>query len=183
MRPCDFAGKAQHGDMRIGQDLRADQGVGLDVFELVRGQLVRFVQDRVGDAELAEVMERGSLADELDPVHRPAEGPGDCRRRLAHAPDVLTGVVVAVLGSNRQAPEHLQPGGFQLRRALTDALFEDVVVAGQCRVEERVRSRFAIRSWTSPTSKGLLRKSWAPAARALRRTSSLMSAVSTRIGT
>jgi hypothetical protein len=62
----DLAAQLQDRDRTVGQDVAADQGVGFDVLEFLWRELGRFEQDDVGDADLADVVQRRGLAQPAD---------------------------------------------------------------------------------------------------------------------
>ena len=88
----------------------AERGVPLHLGVLVVGEVPRLVQDGVGDADLADVVERRQRGDQLDPLrgqHPAVEGTG--RQRRGQQPDVFlgaagvpAGIGVAGRGQGRQ---------------------------------------------------------------------------------
>ena len=66
----------QYGRLAVGEDFCADQGVLLHHFELVGRQPAGFLQDRVGNADLADVVHRGRQPQKLGVVRRPTGCPG-----------------------------------------------------------------------------------------------------------
>ncbi len=97
--------------------------------ELRRGVLAGLEEQLVRDADLADVVQPRGLADEDGLRRVDAELEGE---QLARAPDpvgVLPRRVVAVLGREREAVEHLVLGVLELARALEHALVQEVVGA------------------------------------------------------
>ena len=84
-------------------------GVLLDVLELVGGEPAGLEQHRVGDPDLADVVEERGLADERDVVVGKPEGGRDLRGGLADAAGVLLGFVVVVFGGEREPRDRLSP--------------------------------------------------------------------------
>src|ERR1019366_10123326 len=79
----------QHARARAGEDLGPDRRVRLHHLELVGRQLARLQEDRVRDADLADVVERRSAADQLDILRRKVERRGDQRSAATDALGVL----------------------------------------------------------------------------------------------
>ena len=111
------------------EDPRADRRVQLHRRELLGRVLAGLQQQVVGDADLADVVQPRRVADErrLGWIHAELE-----REQLARPADpvgVLPGRVVAVLGREREAVEHLELRVLELARALHYALVQEVVGA------------------------------------------------------
>ena len=94
----DLLGHLEQRERAAGEHLRADRGVGLHLVELLDGQLAPLAQDRVGDRDLADVVQRRGEADQLDLGGGQPQVLGDGDRQVADAARVLAGVVVAELG-------------------------------------------------------------------------------------
>ena len=110
--------------------------VVLHLLVLQRGQRAALEQDPVGNADLADVVQRCRLADQLDLVRPVPERRIQRGSRPAHALGVAPGVVVAVLGGARQALEHLEVRGLELLGALGDGALQPAVVLAQLEVQE-----------------------------------------------
>jgi hypothetical protein len=106
----------------------ADRGVQLDLLELLVGEPAALEQERVGDADLAEVVQRGGAADEVALAGGQVELGGDEPGQPADPAGVLTRVVVAQLGGLRQAVEDLELGALDLCGALVHPALELVAV-------------------------------------------------------
>ena len=78
------------------------------------------MEDLVGHADLAHVVQQARLLDALGLGLPQADRPGEPAAEPAHAPEVLAGVAVAVLGGEAEALEHLELRLAQLERALGD---------------------------------------------------------------
>ena len=61
----DARGKVKQGGVRAGEDLVADLGVLFDLQALFGGQRAGLQQNRVGDRDLADVVQRGGDAQQL----------------------------------------------------------------------------------------------------------------------
>ena len=68
-----------------GQDLRPQDRVALDRLALLGAEVRGFVEDLVQHADLADVVQEGDLADDLDIILRQAEGAPDEQREAGHA--------------------------------------------------------------------------------------------------
>jgi hypothetical protein len=90
------------------EDAGADRGLCLHPFEFVRCQSARLEQDAVRDADLAHVVEGSGLAEEQEFLRGHAQRGADPGRQAADSPCVLTGVVVAILGRDRQPLDYLE---------------------------------------------------------------------------
>ena len=92
--------------------LGADGRVGLHDVKLLKGQLARLEEDRVGDADLAEVMKRRSFDDHVEARTGKRlveslvveQGFGQDPNVVLGAEDVMAGFVVAGLGQARECP-------------------------------------------------------------------------------
>ena len=102
--------------------------MGLDDLALFGGERARLEQDRVGDRELADVMQGSGPAHASDRLGRKSQPGGEQRRRVADALRVLVGVVIAVLRGQRQPLNHLQASVIELMRALLDPVLQVVSV-------------------------------------------------------
>ena len=88
----------------------AERGVLLHLGVLVVGEVPRLVQDGVGDADLADVVQRRQRGDQVDPLRRQHPPVGGLRRQgRGQQPDVLlgaagvpAGIDVAGRGQRRQ---------------------------------------------------------------------------------
>jgi hypothetical protein len=125
----DLLAQPQHGEAAAGKDLRADGGVRLHERALGVAQPARLQKDRVGHAQLADVVQWRGVAKQLDELGGLAEPLGQQRGQAADALGVLVGLVVAVLGGEGQAPEVLQPRSLKIVRALGDQILESVPLA------------------------------------------------------
>ena len=74
MRNGDIVGNLQHAKVGPRQNLSADGGVGFHDFKLFGGQLAGFQQDRIGDADFADIVHGGGQAQILNFVCLPADG-------------------------------------------------------------------------------------------------------------
>ena len=117
MREHDVLGEAQHlvvvhAGQRLGLEQRvvAERGVLLHLRVFAGGELTRLVQDRVGDADLADVVERRQRGDEVDAVRRQVvavvaaggDRRGEQARVLLGASGVTPGLDIAGLGERGQ---------------------------------------------------------------------------------
>ena len=101
----------------VGEHARARLGVGLDDLELGRGEPPGLEQDRVRDGDLADVVQRRGVADVGDGELGEPEPLAEARRERRDALRVLARVVVAVLGREREPPQHLHPQGVEVAPA------------------------------------------------------------------
>ena len=99
-----------------GEHLRADRGVGLHVLVLVVGQLAALGEHRVGDGDLADVVQGRGELDELELRVGQPEALGDLDRQVADPMRVPAGVVVVELGGRGEAGEHLELRLLELAR-------------------------------------------------------------------
>ena len=86
-------------------------------------------QDVVGDAHLADVVQRARVAQQisLDDVH--PDLAGEALAQATHALDVHSGLGVAPFHGHAEAVGDLALGGSEVRGALAHALLEHLVVA------------------------------------------------------
>jgi hypothetical protein len=135
VRQGDLLGHPQQWHAAAGQDLRAHDRMRLDDVELARRERRRLQEDRVGDADLADVVEgRGALDRprvRLGQAERAREEAGE----PADATGVLAGVVVAVLGGTREALDDLEVRAVEGPRPLEDGLLELLLLALELRVQ------------------------------------------------
>jgi hypothetical protein len=90
-------------------------------------ELAGLEQDAVGDADLADVVQRARVASSSASARQP-EREREPLAQAADALDVLAGVAVARLGGLAEAADDLELGLAQLRGALAHALLEHLVV-------------------------------------------------------
>ena len=83
----------------------ADHRVLLDQLELGRGQARRLEQDRIGDADLADVVQVAAAIERRDLVFREAERPAERDREPGESLAVAVGVGIARVDRQRQALE------------------------------------------------------------------------------
>ncbi len=94
----------------IGNGIAAEHGVGLHGLEFFRGQLARLEQDAVRNADLADIVQRRGLEQQVDRafVQLRAESrvmtqrAGQCPHIVLGAADVVAGLVVAGFGERGQ---------------------------------------------------------------------------------
>ena len=113
--------------------LRADRGVRLHRLPLVGVERPGLGQDLVGDADLAHVVERAGVAQQLRLGGRHADRQAEPLAEAADALDVQPGLGVAPLDRHAEPLDDLDLGLPQLLRALADALLEQLVVARDAR--------------------------------------------------
>jgi len=115
VRAHDGLGLAEEVD--VAQDLHADDRVALHQRPLGLGQRVRLVEDRVGDGDLADVVQQEAELD-LGVIGQPrAHGARDLQAVGGHALGVLARVGVARLDRVGQRPDRRDVGLAQLLRA------------------------------------------------------------------
>ena len=117
---ADNALHARDGAQRL-QNLRPQHGVLLHDFKLVRVERAGFVQDALGDADLAHVVQDGGQADFLNLFIGQAEVVG---HQGAVARDVLgvpLGVVILGVDGERQRSHRFYHGRGQLLRLVLPA--------------------------------------------------------------
>ena len=124
MAQGDVAGHLQDGRLRAVEHLRPDDRVRLHHLELVLRQLARLLEDRVGDADLAQVVHRGGHADVLDPLGRPAQDLGEQLAVQSGPLDVPARLFVAVARGAEQAEDGFFVGIPQEAHLLADLLFQ-----------------------------------------------------------
>ena len=88
-------------------DALADGRVRAHDANLVTGQRARFQQDRVGDADLADVMDDPAAVEGVERALWQPQLHADMARSLGHAMRVLLGVLVLRLDSRGQREDHL----------------------------------------------------------------------------
>jgi len=93
----DLLGDAQELGLPAGQDVGAGGRVALDGVELGGCQRTGLEQDGVGDADLADVVQRGCFAEQAGLGGGKAQGRREPVRGHADTASVLGGDVVAVL--------------------------------------------------------------------------------------
>ena len=106
-------------------------GVGLDDRPLLGGQRAGLQEDRVGDRHLADVVQRGRVAQALAELGVHADVLGQEDREAPDPLDVGAGVLVAELDCHREALNglglcdlELGEGSFQLAGAALDLVLE-----------------------------------------------------------
>ncbi len=104
--------------------------VGLDDRALLRCERARLEQDRVGDRDLADVVQRSGVADASAELGTHADRFGQQHGEAPDALDVRTGVLVAELDRHRQAANRLGLGDLKLgeRAAQVVVAFIDLVL-------------------------------------------------------
>ncbi len=90
-------------------------GVGLHDRALLRGERAGLQQDRVGDRDLAHVVQGGRIAEALAELPLEADPLGEQRREAPDPFDVRAGVLVAELDRHREAPHGLRLRDLELR--------------------------------------------------------------------
>jgi len=78
----------------LGEHVRADDGMLLDLFELLRRQLSGFEQDLVADADLADVVQRPGKIQDVQLLRGAVQLPTQRERDLGHPAGMLPGVKV-----------------------------------------------------------------------------------------
>ena len=91
---------------------------------LVVGERARLAQDRVGDRDLADVVHRARVAQDLGLFGIQAGREREPVAQLAHPADVVAGLLVARLDGLAEPLDDLELGGAQLARADADLLLE-----------------------------------------------------------
>jgi hypothetical protein len=84
-----------------GKDLGSDRRVRLHLLELPVAELARLEQDRVGNSDLADVVQRRGAPDQLNLLVGQPEPECEQRARAPEPPGVLLRIVVTVLGRDR----------------------------------------------------------------------------------
>ncbi|MPN13026.1 hypothetical protein SDC9_160346 [bioreactor metagenome] len=87
-------------------------------------ELAGFEQDGVGDADLADVVHRRRVEDDVGRFFPHAVRQGDQAGVVAHAQHVVAGFVVLEFGGAAEAPDDLLAGGEQFQSALADHALE-----------------------------------------------------------
>jgi hypothetical protein len=103
-------------------------------------ELARLEQDGIGDADLADVVHRRRVEDDAGRFVAQPVGEGNQAGVMAHAQDVVAGLVVLEFGGPAKAADDLLAGGQQFQRALLDhALqFARLVVEGEVGAHPRL---------------------------------------------
>jgi hypothetical protein len=99
----DLLGHLQQREVASGKHGRSDTRVGLHPLELLPRQPPAFEQNAVGDADLSDVVKGRSLTEKEKLLLGQVKGGTDQLGQAAHAPGVLPGVVIAVLGRDCEA--------------------------------------------------------------------------------
>ena len=99
----DAARLDEHALPRVGEDRGAEEGVPLHGGELLGRELTGLAHDRVVDADLADVVQRRGVQDQLDLRGGEAGELREARGAAAHPHEVRAGVGVAVLRRSREA--------------------------------------------------------------------------------
>jgi hypothetical protein len=118
------------------QDVGTDYRVRLDDVALPDIETTLLEQDRIRDADLADVVQRRSARDQLVRVSGEAQHLTDAACDAADAKCVAARLVVAELRSPRQAIQDLEPRFLELLGPLGDALLERRVVLPHLLVQE-----------------------------------------------
>ena len=127
----DLLRHLQDGEGALAEDLGAHLGVLLHHLPLGGGQLARLEEDLVGDADLADVVQRRGAPEQRGLVLAEAEAAGDQRGGPANALGVLVGGVVAVLGGDGEPLERLEAGFLERLGPLPHGPLEDVTLVLQ----------------------------------------------------
>ena len=135
VRRRDLLGDVEQRRAAAGKDRAADFDVGLDEPELGLGERPGLEQDPIRDADLADVVQRRPLVDQVRLVLSQLELACDRTSGPAHSLSVLAGLVVAILRGQCQALKDLQPRVVEVLGALEHLLLERVVVAAQSHVQ------------------------------------------------
>ncbi len=136
MAEGNFLRHAQHAEAAPREDAGADRCVRLDLLELLDRELPQLQEDGVGDADLADVVQRGRAPDEQDlPVAQP-EMPRQEGRHLPDALGVLPRLVVAELRRAGEPLDDLVLRRLEVARALPHLRLEDLVLALHLEVQE-----------------------------------------------
>ena len=125
----NLLGQLHERGARAGQDARADRGVGLHRRPLGRVELARLQQDVVGDADLADVVQRAGVAQQLGLLGVMPDLAREPLAEPAHALDVHAGLGVAPLHGHAEPVGDLALRLGEVGRALAHALLEQLVVA------------------------------------------------------
>ena len=114
----DLLGELEHVGVAVGKDPRAVLGMFPDFLRLGGGQPAPLEHDRVGQGELADVMQRRCPTQKRRLLHGDTQ---PLRKRSGHLADtlrVLERLVVAELGRKRKPTQRLAPRLVELARAL-----------------------------------------------------------------
>jgi hypothetical protein len=127
----DDAGCFEQLVVVLADDLGAHDRVLVHHLPLGRIELAGLEQDGVGDADLADIVHRGSIEDDAGRLAE-AMGEGDQAGVVAHA-HVVAGFVVLELGGTAQATDDLLAGGEQFGCPLRHHVgqFARLVVEGE----------------------------------------------------
>ena len=170
------------GSLRAVEHPRADHRMRADEGELVVRQRPGLAQDRVRDADLADVVQRRGDADALDLLRRQPDAPRDELAVQAHALRVAARVAIAHLERHAEAPHQLAsraraprsppPQPLDDRRELGGALGDQRARArsaprpSRCALAAARSARSARASCSSCTANGLTTYPDAPLANA-----------------
>ena len=95
------------------EDAAADDGVLFDDVPLLVGEAAGLLQDAVGDADFADVVEKRADADALDVRGGQIHGGGDGAGKLADTMAVAGGVAIARVESAGERADKFQIGGLE----------------------------------------------------------------------
>ncbi len=126
----------QQAEAASREDPRADRRVRLDERELCFGELPELQQDRVGDSDLADVVQGRRTTDQGHCCVGQPDLPRDQGGHAAHAFRVLSRVVVAELRGTCQAFDDLDLRRFELAGPLADLRLEHLVLALDLKIQE-----------------------------------------------
>ena len=112
---------------RAGEQVGADRRVALHDLPLGVGERARLAEDRVGDRDLADVVHRARVAQDLGLFGIQAGCEREPVAQLAHPADVVAGLLVARLDGLAEPLDDLELGGAQLARTDADLLLEPAV--------------------------------------------------------
>ncbi len=114
----------QHRRAAASEQARPERGVAFHHVVLLRGQVSALEQDVVGDGDLADVVQRGRLAQTPDLLRAHSQTRADLRRKHSDSLRVLKGAVVAVLDRDGQQLQGLRARVVELARSLHDLALE-----------------------------------------------------------
>jgi len=137
----DLLGQAKQLGLPAGQDVGTGGSMALHRVELRRCQRTGLEQDGVGDADLADVVQRSRLAEQAGLARGQAQVPREPVRGDAHADGVLGGDVVAVLTHQREPLHQPGVGELELLGAGLHLLLQPLVVLLQAHVEHPCREQ------------------------------------------
>ncbi len=163
VKPGDFFCDAHDRRAPPREDLRPDGRVPLHDGKLLRGKPPGLEQDRIGDSNLAEIVERSSPLHQLHHHRTETQRVRQQRGHPADPLDVLAGIVIPELGGAGQPIEDLEPGLVQVAGPLPDPGLEDPIVILQMEVQEAGNQEVVD---PEQDSNGLVTKSLAPSDRA-----------------